>query len=41
MKAIAEEKDPMSTGPRERSLVVARVFDAPIEQVWKAWKDPD
>ena len=23
------------------NLVVTRVFDAPIEQVWNAWKDPE
>ena len=25
----------------KRDLVVTRVFDAPIEQVWKAWTDPE
>ncbi len=25
----------------ERTLVITRVFDAPIELVWKAWADPD
>ena len=30
-----------STGNIEkRDLVVTRLFDAPIEQVWKAWTDP-
>ena len=24
----------------EWHLVVTRVFDAPVEQVWKAWSDP-
>jgi uncharacterized protein YndB with AHSA1/START domain len=24
-----------------RDLVVTRVFDAPVERVWKAWTDPD
>ena len=24
-----------------RDLVVTRVFDAPVEQVWKAWNDPE
>lgn len=24
-----------------RDLVITRVFDAPVEQVWKAWTDPE
>jgi uncharacterized protein YndB with AHSA1/START domain len=24
----------------KRDLIVTRVFDAPVEQVWKAWSDP-
>ncbi|HEV7618548.1 MAG TPA: SRPBCC domain-containing protein [Burkholderiaceae bacterium] len=24
----------------KRDLIVSRVFDAPVEQVWKAWTDP-
>jgi len=31
----------MSTEPKKRDLVVTRVFDAPVEQVWKAWSDPE
>lgn len=30
----------MSTEPKKRDLVVTRVFDAPVELVWKAWSDP-
>jgi len=30
----------MSTEPEKRNVIVTRVFDAPIEQVWKAWGDP-
>lgn len=30
----------MRTGRKKRDLVVSRTFDAPIEQVWKAWSDP-
>ena len=26
---------------KTRDLVVTRIFDAPVEQVWKAWSDPD
>ena len=26
--------------PKKRDVVVTRVFDAPIELVWKAWSDP-
>ncbi len=31
----------MSTEPNKRDLVVTRVFDAPVEQAWKAWVDPE
>jgi uncharacterized protein YndB with AHSA1/START domain len=27
--------------PGERNLVVTRVFDVPVEQVWRAWTDPE
>jgi uncharacterized protein YndB with AHSA1/START domain len=30
----------MSSEPQKYNVVVTRVFDAPIEQVWKAWSDP-
>jgi uncharacterized protein YndB with AHSA1/START domain len=28
-------------GPAEKNMVVTRVFDAPVEEVWKAWSDPE
>ena len=31
----------MSTEPKKHDVVVTRVFDAPVEQVWKAWSHPD
>ena len=31
----------MTAEPKKRDVVVTRVFDAPIEQVWKAWTDPE
>jgi len=31
----------MSAEPMKRDLIVTRVFDAPVEQVWKAWADPE
>jgi uncharacterized protein YndB with AHSA1/START domain len=31
----------MSTESKKHDLTVTRVFDAPVEQVWKAWVDPD
>ncbi len=31
----------MSTESKKRDLVVTRLFDAPVEQVWKAWSDPE
>lgn len=30
----------MNTEPKKRDLVVTRVFNAPVKQVWKAWSDP-
>lgn len=32
---------PSSPPPEKRDLVVTRVFDAPVEQVWNAWTDPE
>jgi len=26
---------------KTKNIVVTRVFDAPVEQVWKAWSDPE
>ncbi len=26
---------------KKRDLVLTRVFDAPVERVWKAWTDPE
>ncbi len=26
---------------KKKDLVVTRIFDAPVEQVWKAWSDPE
>jgi uncharacterized protein YndB with AHSA1/START domain len=31
----------MSSEPKKRDLVVTRVFDAPVEEVWKAWVEPE
>ena len=31
----------MSTESMLRDLVVTRVFDAPLAEVWRAWRDPD
>lgn len=30
-----------NSSPKTRDLVVTRVFEAPIELVWKAWTDPE
>ena len=27
--------------PKKRDLIITRVFDAPLELVWKAWTDPE
>ena len=29
-----------SGGTKTFDVVVTRFFDAPVEEVWKAWKDP-
>jgi uncharacterized protein YndB with AHSA1/START domain len=31
----------MNSEQKKRDLVVTRVFDAPVEQAWKAWSDPE
>ena len=31
----------MENIPKKLDLVITRVFDAPIEEVWKAWSDPE
>jgi len=31
----------MNTEPEKRDLVFTRVFDVPVEQVWKAWVEPE
>ena len=31
----------MSSTPKQRNVVVTRLFDAPVEQVWQAWSDPE
>ena len=30
----------MTAEPKKRDLVVTRVFDVPLKQVWNAWSDP-
>ena len=29
-----------TNGAKTFDVVVTRVLDAPVEEVWKAWKDP-
>ncbi len=31
----------MNSEPEQLDLVVARIFNASVEQAWKAWSDPD
>lgn len=31
----------MSKEPKQRNMVLPRVFDAPVDQVWKAWSDSE
>jgi hypothetical protein len=37
-KEMSNENSTQTT--KKRDLIVIRVFDAPVEQVWKAWSDP-
>lgn len=41
--AKSEGVDMVDGGKKERTrdLVVTRVFDAPVDQVWKAWSNPE
>src|SRR5688572_16981714 len=42
MSIIRQKGKPyMSTDSETHNVVVIRVFDAPVEQVWKAWGDPE
>ena len=38
---MANARDPNTTTPAERELVISRVFDAPRELVFKAWTEPE
>ena len=38
---MANDRDPNTTTPAERELVISRVFDAPREFVFKAWTEPE
>ncbi len=31
----------MKTEPKKHDLVITRLFDAPVELVWKAWTEPE
>jgi uncharacterized protein YndB with AHSA1/START domain len=33
--------DPMPVAAADRQILITRIFDAPREQVFKAWTDPD
>jgi uncharacterized protein YndB with AHSA1/START domain len=37
---MANDRDPNTTTPAERELVISRVFDAPRELVFEMWTDP-
>lgn len=34
-------KNNLPQSPKKRDLVVSRVFDAPVERVWRAWIEPE
>ena len=38
---MANDRDPNTTTPAERELVISRAFDAPRELVFKAWTEPE
>ncbi len=31
----------MSTEPKQRNVVATRIFEAPVERVWRAWSEPE
>ncbi len=35
------ERSNAATESAERTLIITRIFDAPLDLVWKAWADPD
>ena len=38
---MAENKTRRNVAKNTKELVITRIFDAPRELVWKAWKDPE
>ncbi|MFZ3166535.1 MAG: SRPBCC domain-containing protein [Candidatus Methanoperedens sp.] len=38
---MAENKTRRNVAKNTKELVITRIFDAPCELVWKAWKDPE
>jgi len=38
---MAENKTRRNIAKHTEELVITRIFDAPRELVWKAWKDPE
>lgn len=37
---MKKTKSSLAKKPESRDLVITRIFDAPVELVWKAWTDP-
>jgi uncharacterized protein YndB with AHSA1/START domain len=40
-KGLATRNDNKDDGTETFDVVVTRTFDAPVEEVWKAWSDPE
>ena len=40
-KVLTSSLTDATADAEKRDLVITRIFDAPVEEVWKAWTDPD
>ena len=40
-KVVTSSLTDATADAEKRDLVITRIFDAPVEEVWKAWTDPD
>jgi uncharacterized protein YndB with AHSA1/START domain len=37
---VRTDKSNLTKGVKKRDLIITRIFDAPVKQVWQAWVDP-
>lgn len=40
MKASTKKRHPVAA-PEKQALIITRIFDAPVQQVWRAWTEPE